>query len=435
MTAPKRNFSNFIDGFLEYTKDHESPLPYKIWTALSVLAGTVERRLWYSDGFITTYPNLYVFIVGDRGVGKSVMTNIGIELLDHVKGITMAANKINESSLVKKLITTGKENNFEFMGQSYHSSSVYIYASEALSTFQFGYSGASIIPLLTDLFNCTDSPWSKQSKWAKSTMKDGESAVYNPCINLLACSTPQWLMQKILTKDDIEGGFGSRCVLIVHEGPFEFTNGIKSNSIERESMRAKLLQDLNAIRDLKGCYTVDPSWQKAQMAYAKQHSAFLNYYKHKNPMIASCLARKTSTYLMKLSILLAAAEGPELVLHKRHCDKAWELMTALEHSLPYAFKEFGNNYEVQHTQDVWSYLQSCSKVEFTKREIYVVFAGRYGTKKCNDALNDLRNQGRIEYNISESKLPHHVVFSRLDRQSPGDQSPPLTQPKSLQLPD
>lgn len=377
-----------------------------------MVAGAIERKLWCSNGYVTTYPNMYVFIIGDRGVGKSVMTNIAMRILEEVPGIEMAANKINDASLIKKLTKVGQKRTFEYQGVVYKNSSVFLYASEATSTFKEMYPGASIISTLTDLYNCNDEPWTLNAKWKKDTMKDDEVAVHNPCINMLACSTPQWLMSKVMRKDDIEGGFGSRVVMVVHEGNFEFQGGWQAGSLKEAELRAKVVEDLRIIANLKGPMQVSVEWRAAHKAYSKQHYKALAELEHRDSLLAACLARKASTSLMKLSMVLSVAEGDSLVLTAEHAHKAWEMLSTLEKHIPYAFKNIETNYEVAHTRDLWSWLRDAKKKTFSRKEAIIMLANRWSSAKIRDAIYELTLQGKIEPNMelsSEKNYAYDVI--------------------------
>src|SRR6058998_1960543 len=65
-----RRLSSWIDEFVEYTSHIDSPEIFRRWTAITTIAAVLEQKVW---GWTTdyVYPNMYTFLVGHPGVGKT----------------------------------------------------------------------------------------------------------------------------------------------------------------------------------------------------------------------------------------------------------------------------------------------------------------------------------------------------------------------------
>ena len=61
-----RSLPDWITSYLEYTDNTESPLQFNTWIAVSCLAGTLQRRVWFQWAE-TVYPNHMILLVGDSG--------------------------------------------------------------------------------------------------------------------------------------------------------------------------------------------------------------------------------------------------------------------------------------------------------------------------------------------------------------------------------
>ena len=59
-----RKLNDWIDSYLEYTKNSEPPDLYKEWVAVSVVASILQRKCSLPWGDITFYPNMYIILVG-----------------------------------------------------------------------------------------------------------------------------------------------------------------------------------------------------------------------------------------------------------------------------------------------------------------------------------------------------------------------------------
>ena len=62
---------DWIDTFMASTEGTYSPRRFRLWSAISTIAGALERRV-YTKGKLTTYPNLFVALAGGSGNGKTV---------------------------------------------------------------------------------------------------------------------------------------------------------------------------------------------------------------------------------------------------------------------------------------------------------------------------------------------------------------------------
>ena len=81
-----RNFPNWLQGYLEYTKASESPTPFHFWTGVSTIAGALRRRVWIDQRYFQWTPNFYIVLVGPAGVAaKSTSLRSGMKLLEKLK--------------------------------------------------------------------------------------------------------------------------------------------------------------------------------------------------------------------------------------------------------------------------------------------------------------------------------------------------------------
>src|SRR5947207_2880446 len=66
----RRLCQSWIDSFVNHTANLESAPIWRRWAAIATIGAVLEQKV-----FVTTssplYPNLYVFLVGDAGLGKT----------------------------------------------------------------------------------------------------------------------------------------------------------------------------------------------------------------------------------------------------------------------------------------------------------------------------------------------------------------------------
>ena len=86
-----RELSNWLDSYLEYTDNTESPISYHTWCGLSVIAGALQRKVYLQWGLAETiYPNLYVVLIGTSGrTRKGTAIGIAKSMLKDLPGISV----------------------------------------------------------------------------------------------------------------------------------------------------------------------------------------------------------------------------------------------------------------------------------------------------------------------------------------------------------
>src|SRR5262245_55634202 len=67
---PARDDQGFLDLYLEYTKNTESPLEFNFWCGLFGISVALGRRSWVEVGMNTVYPNLYAVLIAESGVQR-----------------------------------------------------------------------------------------------------------------------------------------------------------------------------------------------------------------------------------------------------------------------------------------------------------------------------------------------------------------------------
>ena len=86
-----RELNGWLDNYLKYTENTESPTSYHTWCGLSVIAGALQRRVYLKWGLgQVIYPNMYVVLIGTSGkTRKGVSIGIAKDFLKSVPGITV----------------------------------------------------------------------------------------------------------------------------------------------------------------------------------------------------------------------------------------------------------------------------------------------------------------------------------------------------------
>lgn len=334
-----RKFSNWLTAYEAYSDDGFCPPQFNTWSALSIIAGALERKVWlpWSDTF-SYYPNIYVLLVSMPGDGKSVALNKAVDLLAEVTRktghINVLPNQVTEAKFIE-LMSAGRSFTEKFDGKEFihRQNAAYYFASEASNSLKnvFG----DFIACLTDFYDCP-------REWGRATKKDGKKIVLtNVCMNLLAGSTFDYL-GKLVNDENIMGGFASRLIYVVSRNKevvaqqFQLGGLTNSEKAERAVYREALVTDLTAISKLVGRVTATPefgaAWEEWYPAHERKRRELLSEKSQ------SILAR-ANTNIFKVAMLLCVAESDDMVLHIHHWDKAKELVMAIQNNTPSIFRQ------------------------------------------------------------------------------------------------
>lgn len=326
-----RHFPDFIEAYLEHTSGHEGTRKTHLWSCMSILAGALERRVWYDRGFYKLFPNLYVFIIGKSGlIKKSTTTGIAVDLFRELKDCRLMSERLTAASLIHQMSLA--DTKFECGGFRIRQSAVFAYASE-LKVFLEEVNGG-ILDLLTTFYDCV--PNDPNKPWVYSTKNKGTTAIYGPCLNILAASTKAWLKQCLPRKEQ-EGGFTSRVLFVVeNDAPDKLVAWPEAPA--DPNLRRKLIADLMQIHQLAGVASVTDE--------AKAHFAdWYEYHMRKvvphntDPAFSGYLGRK-GDLILKLALIRCASLSNRLLVTKEHLHWAGHALERLEPDMKGAFQDY-----------------------------------------------------------------------------------------------
>ncbi len=377
-----RNFPNFIEAYLRYTQHSEAPDHFHYWTAISTLAGAIRRQVWMEMGYFQWVPNFYIVFVAPPGiVSKSTTAGIGAELLAKVPNIVFGPSAVTWQKLVEQMSRSQKVFHTP-KGEILIQSAVTIIASE-FGTF-LDPTNREMVDILVDLWD------SRKGEWKKATIGAGEHLVKNPCLNLIACTTPSWIASAF-PEYMIGGGFTSRTIFIYAENKRNFV--AYPNSLVPEDhmkLREDLISDLTHISKLAGAMTLTPAAEKLGTEW------YTNFFTNLPPHLTTAnfdgyIARK-QTHIHKLAMILSLAESDSLLITEEQLQMAIDKMTALELDMPKVFGKIGLSFSGKKANLLIRFLTSHG--ELTLPELYALTANSMGWDEFEKSVKDLLQSKR-----------------------------------------
>lgn len=280
-------------------------------------------------GSYSIYPNLYVIMVGPPGViRKSTTAAYSEHLLGGLSNVKLSSTAVSDSKLVEILSETPD-------------GAISIISSE-FATF-VNVSQESMYDLLTDLFD-------GKVKHELATRLHGIEIAENPCLNLLAATTPTWVSNQ-MPSHVIGGGFASRVV-------FVFENRVRQRKLyydldwgHYELLKDQLTRDLIHIGGLEGEFNHDSKRTKDLMEQWYQEtddtvgdSRIEGYYQRKH------------IHVHKVAMLLSLAERDDFIITEVHFEAAKAILEGVESKMPRVFSAVGANPTAGYLEEVLDYI-------------------------------------------------------------------------------
>lgn len=312
----KRHFPNWIEAYTAYARDEFCPDSFHLWTGLSVLSGALERKVWLQEGHIRHYPNIFILLVANPGIGKSTAIKRGADFLELLKKKDNPDFKIM-SGLATQAGLMSEMKTFRMIyegNQMFPMTSVYYYASEASDSGLQNLSG-DFNATITALYDCDDQ--------YRKRLKNEEYTFPRPSMAVIAGSTFDFL-KNLVNQNSVMGGLASRFLYIIAKEKREqkaiWGSPLKGRDHETEK---KLYEDLLCIHRLSGAFCMEPA---ALDLYLDWFSDFdKRYRKIESERMLSILTR-VPTALKKVLMLVSVSEHNDLGISLGNMQRAIELV-------------------------------------------------------------------------------------------------------------
>ena len=311
---------SWLDAYLAYTAESESPEEYHLWTGISVIAGALKRQVFFDMGYFLLYPNMYVVLVGPPGrCKKSTAMRMGRDILKGIPGQKFTADSTTREKLIINLSQAHKDG----------ASAMTAHSTEFATMLTS--SGMDMVVFLTDIFDCPP-------VWEHDTKSGGKNTIKGPFLNLLGATTPDWI-SRAMPLDTIGVGLTSRIIFVHHDTPRE-ADPIPRLTAAQKALVPLLTADLLAIGSLSGEFTLS---EEANDEYTKWYKKRLsNPNPSGDPRLSGYYERKPM-HLLKLSIIVAASRRDGLVILKEDMLGAMDTLDRIEARMPKVFIGVGKN--------------------------------------------------------------------------------------------
>lgn len=309
-----------------------------------MIAGVLRRHVFFPQGLFTWYPNLYILLVAPPGVAqKSTSIDSGLDLLKLIPDVVLGPDCTSWQQFIKVVADSTVECLLSAPGTS--ELILQPMSAVTLGISEFGSlldpRDIGMVNALTDLYDCRE-------KFDKQTLTQGSSLILNPCVNMIAGTTPDWMRDNF--NSQFGGwGFSSRIIMLsetrkskVISYPDELW---EHRPVSDWMEEAGLVDDLKSMSSMKGAYKLGKEARSYGNDWYIMHDTKRNQLLEghdTNPWLMYYLARKQA-HMHKLAMIIAASRRNELIITlddlrdaARHCDE-------VEIELTNIFRRFGGD--------------------------------------------------------------------------------------------
>ncbi len=330
MQNPDRRLPDWIDGFMLLTENSEPPRMFRKWTAISIIASALQRKVRVEWGTsLTFYPNFYIVLVGPSATGKSTAMTFGLDIMNKLPSIRFCADATSIQALIRRLKETNLTDIDHITGKQQFHSSMTVFSEEF--TVFLGYHDLDKISILCNWYDC-------RNRWVYETIQRDKEEIIGVWVNMLAGTTPDAL-RDFLPLESIGIGLAGRIIFILEEKRGKLVT-LPLRTEKETQLQEDLIYDLEEISLMSGCFKYTEGFLKLWDSWchmAEENPPF------RDPKFDGYNGRRRA-HLMKLSMVVSASDGnreKDLVLTQDDLERSIELLTEAEVKMGLVFRGMG----------------------------------------------------------------------------------------------
>jgi hypothetical protein len=411
-------WSDLISDFMLYTQDYQTSEVHRIWSAITLVGGACERRIWIDAGPYETYANLYVFLVAPPGHGKSI-----IEIVkqfwretkdpEHGNGngqmkdaFHVAPSNVTRASLVDDLVNAKQVRVLEQVNplRNQKSDATLIYHCLLIAAEEFEVLLPTYDPAFMSLLN---SIWTNPPMHSE-TRRHGPAkdvSIPNPQFTILGGVQPAYFVSHF-PEVAWDTGLARRIIMIysdelIIKDPWQ-------KSTDRDRIKPHILQRLAHISSLYGrmrisndAKTLISDWHLNGAPPKPTHSKLSNYNTSRTQM------------LIKLSMIAAISRTGEMIIQSEDTRRALGWMLEAEKRMPSIFRAMTGKSDSQILEELHFYITSeyrKTKKPVEGKFVYEFLSYRATSDKINGLILTAERTQRMIRMGNDSWMPRPTLM-------------------------
>jgi hypothetical protein len=350
-----RKCTSWIESFVAHTDNLESPTLFRKWAGIFTVAAAMEMKCGMVSAGSLLYPNMYVFIIGHPGVGKTRIIRAAKKFMGELPEFHFAPTSVTGASLVDKLATSKR-----FIPRlpdpplEYYNT---VITAEELSAFMSEYS-AQMVGLLSHFYD--PDPYEEERRGRP----ENKVKIPRGQVNLISATTPSNLIG-MMPEFAWDQGFTSRIMLINSD------ERIVGDDFAEKEVRPSddLVHDIKQIGALCGEFKVTTDFRNAVNDWrALGEPPLVNH-----PKLLHYKTRRR-VHLYKLAMVSAADRSDVLLLTKEDFNRAMGWLLEAETTMPDIFSSGSSGTDARAIDEISHFIHTLDKGDGIPEHQIVNFA-------------------------------------------------------------
>lgn len=315
---------SFLQDYMFFTKNHEAPQCYQLWSGISALSSLVSRRVHFSMGHFSWSPALYVILVGDPGIRKSTAMNVAKRIVQSVPEINFSGDATTAEKIKQEMFQDCKRTFLAPDGTAITYSHMSCFVGEFADFL--GSSDEAMVKFLTAI-------WGEDRHIYKTKTK-GSDFIELPFLNILGCATPSWINSGI--KSNVIGVGLTRRIIWVYASENRQKNALPRADAAELAAWERMCEFATSIQSVCGEMTMTDeareyyvSWYNALEMPTEQYMQSWINSKHE--------------MAFKVAMLMSLSEGRSMKITRDHFIAAVVALDEVELSLHHVLGSIGRN--------------------------------------------------------------------------------------------
>jgi len=378
---------SWVSDLIEEHQSVETPESWIYWSLMCCISAVAANAytLRTLKGNLLYYPNLYVILMGESGLGKGFPVNLAKRLVQSANNTRVIAGRSSIQAIIKELATTRSE-----QGKAVITDSRGFVVNGELSTAII--QDPDSLTILTDLYDRNYNP-----NWTNLLKGDGAEKLKEPYITCLFGSSPAHFYDSI-PQANIEGGYIGRNLVIYEEKRSKNVDLLDS---EKESVDEdrfanyivpKYVPHLIKIAANKARLIPEEPARKVFNEWRKEWRANQDQYNDKTGFV-----NRVPDHVLKVAMCLALSRYENnLVITEPDVAEAIKRISGLIYASEKAAAGGGLDPLAQQTKKVLDHLILSSENQLLRKDLLIKGYQNYDSMTLDKIIDTLMEMGWIK---------------------------------------
>lgn len=375
---------SWIKDLIEDNSSVETPYSWLYWSLACCISAAAANSytLRTLKGNLIYYPNIYVILLGESGLGKGYGINLAKRLIQKAEITRVIAGRSSIQAIIADMATTKT-----VQGKPLITDSRAFVINGELSTAII--SDPQALEILTDLYDRN-----YNEVWDNMLKSTGKEKLKEPYITCLFGSSPA-LFFKSIPQHNIEGGYIGRNLIVYEEKRSKDVDMLDSEeeSIDEDRFTnyivPKYVPHLAKIGSNKARLYPNESARNLYNSWKREWRANQGVYNDKTGFI-----NRVPDHVLKVAMCLCLSRYSNIgVIIEDDFKEAIASITSLVYSSKKASEGSGLDPLAAQTKRVVDYLISANENQMTRKELLIIGYGNFDPIALDRIIDALLEMG------------------------------------------